>query len=138
MEQINNNDNPGEDVQAQPTPPTSTENGEKPKGAMPQTKKQPDKRLLIAGAVVLVAMLAAVGYFVLTGTKNKPAANVQTTTILTPAQQKSQTVDSAVKTITDSVTSEVTTTNTNDTNAAKDASTAAGNVGSSVNENNLQ
>jgi uncharacterized protein HemX len=93
-------------------------------------------------AVVAVVVLAAIGYVVYgyVNQSNKTTNNQTTDTKQEPTNEVKKIdskVEAATTVITDSLTSESSLTNTDDSNIADDINTATDNVGASVDENNF-
>ncbi len=113
-----------EPVQEQPTQP--------PQIVQPSKKSNKKLFLVIAIAIVVIAALAV--YFVLN--MNKPAKvsdakKINDTSVVNPS------VEAATSVLTGSAISEPSLTSTDNSNIANDASSAVGNLGDSVNENNF-
>jgi len=118
----------------------------------PIAPKKSKKALIITITVVILIAIGVIAYFTLTN-NNKMAndmnvSNTQNTNStntpvideskLTPIQkEKSASLEAVTKILTDGINNETTVTNTNDSSYATGSNTAAGNVGSSINENNF-
>lgn len=106
---------------------------------------KPSRKKLIIGIVIGVAVLAAAGLlwyaFFGSPTKKTSDSNVdqsQSATLETVTPETSSaTIDKAVDALTTNSSTETSLSGTDDSQAAADASTATGNVGDSVNEDNF-
>jgi flagellar basal body-associated protein FliL len=122
------------------TPTPVVEQPPQPQITTPTPKKSNKKMYVIVAVIVAVVVIALISYFVLANTKStvKPADTGKGGTGTAKSVTDSSTVGSMTSILTNNVTSESNTTNTNDSSLASDASSAVGNVGDSVNENNIK
>lgn len=124
----------------EPTAPEAAAPTIEPTTKLDRTKKS-NKLPLIAGAVVLVLLVATgVVYFLHNNDDSKTASEVKTSsqsTTATKATPLTTAVDQAANSITGSATSESNLTSTDDSSAASDATNSAASVGDSVDENSF-
>jgi cytoskeletal protein RodZ len=102
------------------------------------------KRGIIAAIVIaLILILAGTGWYVLMGpgatktTSNTSTTTDQSTLEATTPETAGATIDDATDELTGSAADEATSAATDDSATSTDDSTSAGNVGDSINENNL-
>lgn len=114
---------------------TTVEEPTQPTVMAPIHSKSNKKFVIIGAAVVALIIVVAAGIFIVTqmNTGTKKAQTTQTTSQTTPATP----IEAATNELTQGATDEMTITDTDDGADVGDASTAASNVGDSVNENNL-
>lgn len=123
---------PSETPQSVVAPDTTPE----PTPVTPPLAKKSRKGLIIATSVLAVLLIGSAVFYALWATSGKgstadvkkPAATTSVTASLNKA------VDDATGVMTTSVTNETTVTNTDDSNAASDASNSAATVGDSIDE----
>lgn len=116
----------------EPTQPTQPM---QPAVFAPVHSRSNKKFIFIGVAALLLIVAAVVGYVVITqmSPSSKKADNHQSTSQTTPSTP----LDAATNELTKSASSEMSLIDTDDSSDIGDASTAASNVGDSVNENNL-
>jgi len=114
---------------------TTVEEPTQPTVMAPIHSKSNKKFVIIGVAALALIILVAVGIFIVTQMNNgtKKAQTSQTTSQATPATP----IEAATNELTQGAVDEMTITDTDDSADVGDASTAASNVGDSVNENNL-
>jgi len=114
---------------------TTVEEPTQPTVMAPIHSKSNKKYIVISVIVILLILAVAAGFIVVTqmNSNSKKAQSTQTASQTAPATP----LDAAASELTDSAASEMTLSDTDDSADVSDASTAASNVGDSVNENNL-
>jgi|GEM_PF-3598022 uncharacterized protein HemX len=114
---------------------TTVEEPTQPTVMAPIHSKSNKKFIIMGVAALVLIVLVAVGIFIVTQMNNvtKKAQTSQTTSQAAPATP----IEAATNELTQGAVGEMTITDTDDSADVGDASTAASNVGDSVNENNL-
>jgi len=129
-------DAPRDQFEETPLPPDLEE---QPTQAFQPVDEEPKKRhtkvIIIAIVGLVVIITGAAAYIVYSQTADD--ATVPETTQQTPPPKAISPVDTAADTLVQGLAEEDTITNTDDTTDMDDADRTAGNVGDSINENNL-
>ena len=130
---------PPTDPAPQPTvEPAATEpvTSASAQGLNPPQKKSNKKLIIITSLIIAAIIGASVGYILFNMKKVAAPTTATTSQTIIPAKTNAS-VDAATKSLTDVPTSETTLTNIDDSSQGTDASTNAGTVGDSVDENNF-
>lgn len=123
------------DLSLAPETPIEANAFESAQGLNPPQKKSHKKLIVIASLIVAAIIGASVGAYLFTMKKTAAPDTTHSTTQATTTSKNS--VDAATKSLTDGANDETTLTNTDDSSYGTDASTTAGTVGDSVDENSF-